>query len=86
MTVAELLELVCECLDEIGVTPVRAADACGEWRPDELGLDQQTIAKLIACIDQKVKAQGQTVVVGKRMWRRSRTVRDFCEALAENLE
>jgi hypothetical protein len=25
-------------------------------------------------------------VIGKTMWRKSKSVRDFCEAMAENLE
>jgi hypothetical protein len=85
MTVAKLLKLVCECLDEIGVAPPGTAQ-CGKWDPRELDLDHQTIVKLIACIQKKVKAHGQTVVIGKTMWRRSKTVRGFCKALVENLE
>lgn len=86
MTVDELLEIVCACLDEVGITPDDAADECEDWDPDELDLDDQTIVKLFACIDKKVKQAGQTVVIGKTMWRKSKTVRDFCEALVENLE
>ena len=77
---------MCECLDEVGITPEDPETECEAWDPDELDLDDPTIVNLIAGIVKKVKQQGQTVVIGKTMWRKSKTVREFCEALAENLE
>jgi len=86
MTVKDLLEIVCECLGEVGITPELDDMECEEWGPAELALDDRTLVKLIACIKTKVKARKQTVVIGKTMWRKSASVREFCEALSENLE
>jgi hypothetical protein len=86
LTVNHLVKMVCACLKKIGAAPDGRAADCGKWDPDELDLDNEALVQLIACIDKKVKAKGQTVVIGKTMWRKSKSVRDFCEAMAENLE
>ncbi len=87
LTVKHLIRMVCACLKKIGAAPPDDdAAGCEDWDPDELDLDREALAQLFACIDKKVKAKGQTVVIGKTMWRKSKSVRDFCEALAENLE
>jgi hypothetical protein len=86
LTVDELVAIVCEALDEIGLAPEGILDDCGDWEPEELELGQPTLVRLFARIDKKVKARGRTVVLGKTMWRKSKSVRAFCEAVAENLE
>jgi hypothetical protein len=90
LTVNDLIKMVCACLKKIGAAPAPTPDdeaaECADWDPDELDLDAEALVQLFACIDKKVKAKGQTVVIGKTMWRKSKSVRDFCEALAENLE
>lgn len=83
--VAGLERIVCTCLNRLGVAP-RGGEPCGQWAPRDLQLDDAALVQLFACINAAVKARGQTVVLGKTMWRESASVREFCKALVENLE
>lgn len=85
MTVARLVTIVCASLDEVGITPA-SSTRCGSWVPAELDLDGPTLTKLFTVITRKLKAAGQTAVLGKTMWRQSTSVRAFCQAVVENLE
>ena len=85
MTVARLVKIVCQSLDEVGITPLNSR-SCGTWAPAELDLDGPTLTRLFTVISRKLKAAGQTAVLGKTMWRQSKSVREFCAAVVENLE
>jgi len=80
MTVDEIVAVVCECLDEIGITPGNGGE-CEEWSPQELALPDETIVQLFTCIKKKMSESNCTAVLGKTMWKKSKTVRHFCQAV-----
>ena len=85
MTTDEICAIVCECLDDIGITPTRdEVGACEEDVPDELDLSDQARASLFACIHEKLRARGCSAILGKTMWTSAETVRQFCEGVFDN--
>ena len=85
MTTDEICAIVCECLDEIGITPTRTeVGACEEDVPADLKLPKEALANLFACIHQKLRTHGCSAILGKKMWTTARTVRQFCEGVFDN--
>lgn len=85
MTTDEICTIVCECLQDIGIAPAREeVGLCEEDMPDELALTDAAITALFACIQQKFRARGCSVILGKTMWTSAETVRQFCEGAFDN--
>jgi hypothetical protein len=87
MTTAEICTIVCECLQEIGIVPGQARDevgGCEEDNPADLALTDEAIIALFACMHQKFRARGCSVILGKTMWTSAETVRQFCEGAFDN--
>ena len=87
MTTDEICIIVCECLQDIGIVPVAAREevgVCEEDVPEELALTDEAIVALFACIHQKFRARGCSVILGRTMWTSAETVRQFCEGAFDN--
>lgn len=85
MTTDEVCIIVCECLQDIGIAPIREeVGVCEEDSPRELALTDEAIVALFACIQQKFRARSCSVTLGKPMWTGAETVRQFCEGAFDN--
>jgi hypothetical protein len=79
MTSEEICAIVCTCLAEITIRPDNMTQAqCEEQPTKELGLSDEDISSLLACIEGKLHEQQCLAVIGPSDWKRAKTVGEFC--------
>lgn len=82
MTQEEICKIVCDCISQVGLAPGDWDQAaCEASRTEDLGLSDEDISALQACIQEKVQEQGCTAILGPSQWRDAETVGRYCKTV-----